>query len=68
MEMTGSGKARPVYGAWNDEAQGPPGKDAGSPNSSAIWTTEDAAWRFLRPSFEGDVAVFDADDYVVAGL
>src|SRR4051794_20746871 len=27
-----------------------PGKDAGSPNSSAIWATEDAAWRRLGPS------------------
>jgi hypothetical protein len=29
--------------ARQDEAQGPPGKDAGSPDSSAIGTTEDAA-------------------------
>jgi diguanylate cyclase (GGDEF)-like protein len=29
----------------SDETHRGPGKDAGSPNSSAIWATEDAAWR-----------------------
>jgi hypothetical protein len=33
------------------EIQGPPGKDAGSPGSSATWATEDAAWPFLGPQF-----------------
>src|SRR5262249_45373866 len=31
------------------EAEGVPGKDAGSPDSGAIGATEDAAWRGFRP-------------------
>jgi|SRR5215203_8525 len=36
---------RDVVFSDSDETHRVPGKDAGSPNSSAIWATEDAAWR-----------------------
>ena len=36
---------------WKCATQGPPGKDAGTPGSSATWATEDAAWRALGPRF-----------------
>jgi hypothetical protein len=36
------------------EIQGSPGKDAGSPGSSATWATEDAAWRRMGPQFRAE--------------
>ncbi|HEV7769108.1 MAG TPA: DUF2304 domain-containing protein [Solirubrobacterales bacterium] len=42
-QITRLAQERAIEGVRQDAAQGPVGKDAGSPNSSAIGTTEDAA-------------------------
>ena len=42
-QITRLAQERAIEGVRQDEAQGPVGKDAGSPNSRAIGATEDAA-------------------------